>query len=194
MNALGDPMAAAAYREAFDGADDDTARRLRVRLARTALMAGDLDTASAALDGVDTDGGPEDAEILLTRGKYAYFTSDFELARIASEEAQALVLAGERNWQVLDLVALQGMLAHRSGGWFDRMRLELRRTRENPEIANAIFDGYLCPAEYMLYGQASYGEVISLARDLQVDGPTQRCAPRGRVRVGIDRRGRAAVR
>ncbi len=168
LNALGDPMAAAAYREALDGADDETARRLRVRLARTALMAGDLDTAAAALDGVDTDGGPEDAEILLTRGKYAYFTSDFELARIASEEAQSLVLAGERNWQVLDLVALQGMLAHRSGGWFDRMRLELRRTRENPEIANAIFDGYLCPAEYMLYGQASYGEVISLARDLQV--------------------------
>ena len=99
---------------------------------------------------------PDDAEILLTRGKYAYFTSDFEMARLASEEAQSLVLAGERNWQVLDLVALQGMLAHRSGGWFDRMRLELRRTRETPEIANAIFDGYLCPAEYMLYGQASY--------------------------------------
>ena len=75
------------------------------------------------------------------------------------------MLAGERNWQVLDLVALQGMLAHRSGSWFDRMRLELRRTRETPEIANTIFDGYLCPAEYMLYGQASYAEVIELARD-----------------------------
>ena len=89
------------------------------------------------------------------------------MARLASEEAQGLVLAGERNWKVLDLVALQGMLAHRSGSWFDRMRLELRRTRENPEIANAIFDGYLCPAEYMLYGQTPYAEVISLARDLQ---------------------------
>ncbi|HMK11818.1 MAG TPA: AAA family ATPase [Acidimicrobiales bacterium] len=167
LNALGDPMAAAAYREALDGADDEMARRLRVRLARTSLMAGDLDTAAAALSGLDPDGGPEDAEILLTRGKYAFFTSDFERARLASEEAQSLVLAGERNWQVLDLVALQGMLAHRSGGWFDRMRLELRRTRENPEIANAIFDGYLCPAEYMLYGQSSYAEVIGLARDLQ---------------------------
>ncbi len=167
LNALGDPMAAAAYREALDGADDDSARRLRVRLARTALMAGDLETAAAALDGLETDGGVEDAEILLTKGKYAYFTSDFEMARLASDEAQSLVLAGERNWQVLDLVALQGMLAHRSGSWFDRMRLELRRTRETPEIANTIFDGYLCPAEYMLYGQASYPEVIELARDLQ---------------------------
>ncbi len=167
LNALGDPMAAAAYREALDGADQVAARGLRVRLARSALMSGDLDTANAALAGLDTDGGEDDAEILLTRGKYAYFTSDFEMARIASDEAQGLVLAGERSWQVLDLVALQGMLAHRSGSWFDRMRLELRRTRETPEIANAIFDGYLCPAEYMLYGQASYAEVISLARDLQ---------------------------
>ena len=63
--------------------------------------------------------------------------------------------------------ALQGLLAHHSGGWFDRMRLELRRTRENPEIANAIFDGYLCPAEFMLYGSTPYAEVIAVARDLQ---------------------------
>jgi hypothetical protein len=68
---------------------------------------------------------------------------------------------------VLDLVTLQGLLAHRTGSWFDRMRLELRRTRENPDVANAIFDGYLCAAEYMLYGQTPYAEVISVARDLQ---------------------------
>jgi hypothetical protein len=77
------------------------------------------------------------------------------------------VLAGERNWMVLDLVSLQGLLAHRSGSWFDRMRLELRRTRDNPETANAIFDGYLCAAECMLYGPNPYAEVIDLACDLQ---------------------------
>ncbi len=142
-------------------------RSLRVRLARCAVMSGDLETAAAALDGLDTDGGVDDADILLARGKSAFFTSDFDLARAAAEEAQGLVLAGERNWKVLDLVALQGLLAHHSGNWFDRMRLELRRTSENPEIANAIFDGYLCPAEYMLYGPMPYAEVISVARDLQ---------------------------
>jgi hypothetical protein len=47
------------------------------------------------------------------------------------------------------------------------MRLELVRTRENPELANAIFDGYLCAAEYMLYGPTPYAEVIDVARDLQ---------------------------
>jgi DNA-binding SARP family transcriptional activator/tetratricopeptide (TPR) repeat protein len=167
LNAIGDPTAASVYREALEGADPRIARELRVRLARTALMSGDLETAAAALEGLDPDGGDEDADILLSRGKYAYFTSDFDLAQTASEEAQRLILAGERNWQVLDLVALQAMLAHRSGSWFDRMRTEIRQTRDNPEIAHAIFDGYLCPAEFLLYGQTPYEEVISVARDLQ---------------------------
>ena len=167
LNAIGDPTAASVYREALEGADSRTARELRVRLARTSLMSGDLETAAAALEGLDPDGGDDDADILLSRGKYAFFTSDFDLAQAASEEAQRLILAGERNWQVLDLVALQAMLAHRSGSWFDRMRTEIRQTKENPEIAHAIFDGYLCPAEYLLYGQTPYAEVISVARDLQ---------------------------
>src|SRR5262249_10599565 len=130
LNAVGDPMAASAYREALDGADRELARNLRVRLARSALMAGDLDTAWAALDGLEIDGGADDADILLARGKCAFFASDFDTAHAAAEAAQALVLAGERNWKVLDLVALQGMLAHRSGNWFDRMRVELGRTRD----------------------------------------------------------------
>src|SRR5262249_11503782 len=121
----------------------------------------------AALDGIETDGGAEDADILLTRGKCAYFTADFVTAQAAADQAQRLVLAGERNWMGFDLVTLQGMLAHRSGHWFDRMRWELRRTRDNPEIANAVFDGSLCSAEFMLYGPTSYVEVIDVARDLQ---------------------------
>jgi hypothetical protein len=116
---------------------------------------------------VDTDGGAEDADILLVRSKVAFFTADFEGARTASEAAEPLVLVGARDWKVFDLVAVQGMLAHRSGSWFDRMRFELRRIREDPELANTIFDGHLCPAEYLLYGPMPYAEVIGLARDLR---------------------------
>jgi tetratricopeptide (TPR) repeat protein len=47
------------------------------------------------------------------------------------------------------------------------MRLELRRTRDNPELANAIFDGHLCVAEYLLYGATPYEEVIGVGRDLK---------------------------
>lgn len=167
LNAMGDPMAASAYREALEGADPAETRRLRTRLARTAIMSGDLDTAAAALEGLEPDGGADDADILLVRGKVAFFNADFDEANAAAEEAQRFVLAGERNWKVLDLIALQALLAHQSGSWYDRVRLELRRTRDNPEVANAVFDGYLCTVEYMLYGPTPYAEVIGVARDLQ---------------------------
>jgi DNA-binding SARP family transcriptional activator/tetratricopeptide (TPR) repeat protein len=167
LTALGDPMAGSAYREALGGAGPADARRLRARLANSAVMAGDLATTAAALDGLDTDGGADDADILLARGKYAFFTADFDAARIAAEQAQRLILAGERNWQVLDLVTLRGLLAHRSDQWFAQMGTELYRTREDPGMAGAIFDGYLCSAEYFLYGPTPYAEVMELARDLR---------------------------
>jgi tetratricopeptide (TPR) repeat protein len=47
------------------------------------------------------------------------------------------------------------------------MRGELRRTRDVPEVANAVFDGYLCPAEYLLYGPTPYDDVIETARGLR---------------------------
>jgi tetratricopeptide (TPR) repeat protein len=160
-------MAGPAYREALGGAGPADARRLRARLANSAVMAGDLATAAAALDGLDTDGGADDADILLARGKYAFFTADFDAARVAAEQAQRLILAGERNWQVLDLVTLRGLLAHRSDQWFAQMGTELYRTREDSGMAGAIFDGYLCSAEYLLYGPTPYAEVMELARDLR---------------------------
>jgi hypothetical protein len=167
LTAIGDPMAGSAYREALGGAGPADARRLRARLANSAVMAGDLATAAAALDGLSTDGGADDADILLARGKYAFFTADFDAARVAAEQAQRLILAGERNWQVLDLVTLRGLLAHRSDQWFVQMGAELYRTREDPGMAGAIFDGYLCSAEYLLYGPTPYAEVLELARDLR---------------------------
>ena len=62
---------------------------LRARLARAAVMAGDLETAAAALDGVETDGGRDDGEILLAKGNLAYFTSDFDTATTVADEAPA---------------------------------------------------------------------------------------------------------
>lgn len=173
LNAIGDPLAAAAYREALQGADGAAARTLRARLARAAVMSGDLDTARAALDGLETIGDAADSDILLARGSIAFFTSDLAMAEQAVAEAQRLILTGQKDWKILDLVSLQGLLAHLSGNWFDRMTVELRRTRDNPEIANAIFDGHLCAAEYLLYGPTPYGDVISVGRDLK--RTAQRC-------------------
>jgi DNA-binding SARP family transcriptional activator len=165
--ALGDPSAPVAYRHAIELADGDGRRLLRARLARAAVVAGDMDTAAAALDQLEPNGGPADGDILLARSQVAYFTGDLETAWAIAEDARRRVLGGDKSWQVLDLVALQGLLAHSRGEWFDRMRVELQRIPQNPELALAIFDGYLCPAEYLLYGPTPYGEVIELAQALR---------------------------
>jgi DNA-binding SARP family transcriptional activator/tetratricopeptide (TPR) repeat protein len=167
LNALDDPQALSAYREALANADADRVRHLRVELARCALMAGDLATVTVALDGVETDGGDDDAQILLTRGKSAFLAADYVTAQAVSDEAEPVVLAGGHSATVFDLVALRGMVAHDTGRSFDQLHLELRRTGDAPGLAATVFDGYLCPAEYLLYGPTPYPEVIAAGRRLR---------------------------
>ena len=192
--ALGDPSAIAAYRQALPTAVGEDRRLLRARLARAAIVAGDLDTAVAALEDVELNGGAADGDILLARGQVAFFTGNIDAAWHIAEKARSLVQGGDQSWQVLDLVALQGLLSHSRGEWFDRMRTELQRTRQSPELALAIFDAYLCPAEYLLYGSTPYAEVIDLARSLRETAHRARCPACRRLRVRAHGRGRAARR
>jgi tetratricopeptide (TPR) repeat protein len=164
---LGDVRAIGAYREAIDLAPEGDARRLRAKLGRAAVVAGDLATAGRALAGLEPDGGPDDAEILLARANHAYFTGDIDRAWEIAERAHALVAAGNVEWQLLDLVSLRGLIAHNRGEWFEQLRQELGRTRAEPRLATAMFDGQLCVAEYLLYGPVPYQEVIELARGLR---------------------------
>ena len=69
--------------------------------------------------------------------------------------------------RLLDVITLQGMIAHNRGEWFDRLRRELRATTETPELASAVFDSHLCVAEYLLYGPTPYDEVVALTRQLR---------------------------
>jgi DNA-binding SARP family transcriptional activator len=167
LAALGDPRAMQAYREAIDAAGDPERRLLRAGFARTSIMTGDLDTARAALAGLEVDGGPADAPILLARANLAYLSGDMDVALAASEEARERLVDGDVSWHVLDLIAVQGLVAHNRGEWFERLRLELRRTSDEPDLARAVFDGHLCVAEYLLYGPMPYPEVIDLALGLK---------------------------
>ena len=47
---------------------------------------------------------------------------------------------GDVSWHVLDLVALQGLLAHHRGEWFERFRMEMRKTRGRDRLAVTLFD------------------------------------------------------
>ena len=167
LYAIGDLRAVAAYREALEQAPSAEARILRARLSRAAFSAGDVETAAAALDGLEATDRPEDAEILLAQANVAFAAGDTDRAWAIAESAQQRVLAGERSWRVLGLIALQSQIAHNRGEWFDRIRSELRATQQSPEATNAMFDGYLCAAEYMLYGPTPYRDVIEVASGIR---------------------------
>jgi len=163
--AVSDAAAVPAYREALDAAPGDSRRVVRARLARAAALAGDLETAREALAGLEGDS--DDVTLLLARGNVAYFSGDLEGAAAASREASLRIAGGGGDWQMLDLVSLQGLVAHDRGEWFTRLRWELARTKDTPVIASVVFDAHLCVAEYLLYGPTPYDEVIRLAAELR---------------------------
>ncbi|MDX6301037.1 MAG: hypothetical protein QOF53_2251 [Nocardioidaceae bacterium] len=167
LMALGDPEAVTAYREAV-GMSSGTAERLvRARLARAASLAGDLDTAQAALAGLEVEDDVADAPILLARGNLAYFSGDLETAWDVASQARERLQAPDDPWQLMDLVGLQGLIAHQRGEWFERFRLELRRTHGKQRLVTALFDAHLCVAEYLLYGTVPYAEVIAESEELR---------------------------
>ncbi|HEX6148525.1 ATP-binding protein [Nocardioides sp.] len=165
--ALGDPGAAEAYGEALPVTSGTEHRLVRARLARASGLTGDVDTAAAALDGLDLEGDAADGPLLIARGNLAYFTGDVDAAWDIAAQARALLPLAVDEWHLMDLISLQGLIAHQRGEWFDRFRMELRRTRGQERLAVALFDAHLCVAEYLLYGPVPYDEVIRDTEELR---------------------------
>jgi hypothetical protein len=178
LMALGDPEAVPAYQEAVAVTTGTEHRLVRARLARAAAFAGDMDTAGAALAGLTVDGDAADGPILLARGNVAYFTGDIDAAWDAAASARQLLTSPGDPWHYVDLLSLQGLIAHQRGEWFTRFRQELRRAGGKPFLASALFDAHLCVAEYLLYGPIPYAEVIELGEALRRQA-TQSGALRG---------------
>ena len=167
LMALGDPGAAAAYAEAVRVTTGTRHRLVRARLARAAAVAGDLATARSALTGLELQDDEADASVLLARGMVAYFAGDMETARRVATEARDRLRGVDDPWHVVDLVGLQGLLAHHRGEWFANFRTELRRTQGHDRLAGALFDAHLCVAENLLYGLEPYREIIAEAEQLR---------------------------
>ncbi|WP_194411011.1 ATP-binding protein [Microbacterium cremeum] len=161
LMAMGSPDAVDAYRDAAAVATGTDRRLLRARLSRVLAYSGELDTARAALAGLEPEGDAADAAILLAQAVVAYFAGDLDGAWEVTVLARERVDLGDAGWQVLDLVSLQGLIAHHRGEWFDRFQLELRRTAGRQSLATSVFDAHLCVAEFVLYGQVPYDELIA---------------------------------
>jgi len=167
LMALGDPSAVGAYREALGVTAGTEHRLVRARLARAAWFEGDLDTARAALAGLQLEGDAADAPILLAQAHAAYFAGDVATAWEITDRARDRLQSPTDPWYLVDLVTLQGLIAHERGDWFERFRMELRRTQGRQQLVTALFDAHLCVAEYLLYGRVPYDEVIKDAEELR---------------------------
>lgn len=165
--ALGDPGAIQAYQDAVAVTSGTDHRLVRARLARAAGFAGDFDTARAALAGLSQEGDAADSSILRAQGNLAYFSGDIDTAWEIANQARELLQSPEDPSHLIDLVTLQGLIAHNRGEWFERFRMELRRTQGKQRLATALFDAHLCVAEYLLYGAMPYPEVIEDTEDLR---------------------------
>jgi len=166
LQALGDPGAVAAYQEAVTVTTGTEHRLVRARLARAAAFAGEREISAEALADLEIEGDAADGAILLARGNLAFFTGDIDTAWQIANEGRELFQSSDDSWQFMDLVSLQGLVAHHRGEWFERFRMELRRTRGKQRLATALFDAHLCVAEYLLYGPVPYEEVIEEAEEL----------------------------
>ena len=165
--ALGLPEAVSWYRAAIREAEPRQVPFLRARLARSLLMANDVTGAAEALEGVEPTGEATDGAILLVSGMVAYLTGDLDRAEALGEAARPYALAPGAPAAMLDIIALQGMVAHSRGEWFDRLRRELRFAADSRELASTVFDSHVCVAQYLLYGPSDHGEVIVLAEELR---------------------------
>ncbi|MGK5115495.1 hypothetical protein, partial [Geodermatophilus sp. CPCC 205506] len=168
LEACGDLASVDAYREALAAVSDPVRRtRVRTRLARAATRRGDLETATAALEGLPLDGGSNDGELLVARGSLAFYRRDFAAADDAVAQARQRLALDAPVISRLHLVNLQGLLAHHRGEWFQQFRAELRAGVQRADLALGFFDSHLCVAEYLLYGPTPYDEVLELAAELR---------------------------
>jgi hypothetical protein len=143
MAAMSDPGAVGAYRQALQETEGPMRRLLRAKMARAGLMGGDVESAQAALEGLEPDGGPFDGPILHAQGMLAYMTGDLDTAEQAAGEARQYALGDGASSSLLDVLTLQGMVAHNKGEWFERMRGELTASAGSTELAATVFDCHL---------------------------------------------------
>jgi DNA-binding SARP family transcriptional activator/tetratricopeptide (TPR) repeat protein len=168
LYATGDPAAGSAYDAAVATAPAQQRPRLWTMKARVLLGAGALDEAARALDWAEPANVEDRIAKLVVAGLVAWAGGDSEAAERAARQARELALAHGQTPGLGEATELLGLVAHSRGEWRDRVRYELTDTLKRPEqVAGTVFDAHLCLAEYLLYGQQPYDQVIDFASDLR---------------------------
>lgn len=163
--ATGDRGAPAAYAEAASAAGPE-GMALRIRQAWAQLAQGDPASAQATLAPLEPRSEGERAGQLLAQAAAAWFRGDVDGARRAAAEAQPLAVSAQLAREARMAVQIQAMVAHSSGEWPTALRVDLDESLRAPDLAETLFDGHLCVAEYALTSGDSHARMRTVAEEL----------------------------
>lgn len=163
--AIGDRGASAAYAEAAAAAGPE-GMALRIRQAWAQLASGDPAAAQATLAPLKPRSDGERAAQLIAQAAAAWFRGDVEGARRAAAAAQPLAVKGGLAGEARMAVQIQAMVAHSSGEWPAALRLGLDESLRLPDLADTLFDGHLCVAEYALTSGEHHQRISAVAEEL----------------------------
>lgn len=167
-----------AFADAIEVARGHRRRRLRIRLARAAVVLGDVTTATHALDGLVPATASERVEHLVAEGYVAMARSDVSRAERCAEQARRVALDEGLATELTGAATLRALVAHSRGDWQHQIEIDLMDTSKVPQLAASVHDGHLCVVEHYLYGSRPYAEIIAFAHRLR-DAARRNGAGRG---------------
>lgn len=163
--AMGNRGAPAAYGDAAAAAGPE-GMALRIRQAWAQLAGGDAAAARATLAPLTPSSDAERVAHLLAGAAAAWFEGDVQAARRAAAEAQSLSLAAGLEREARTAVQIQAIVAHSTGDWPDALNQDFNLSLRAPELADTLFDGHLCVAQYALIEGDAHARLRTVAEEL----------------------------
>ncbi len=165
LMATADRGAAAAYAEAASAAGPE-GMALRIRQAWAQLAGGDANAARATLAPLAPESDRELAAHLLAQAAAAWYSGDAAEAGRSASEAQSLSVRTGLAREARMAVQIQAMVAHSTGDWSTALRTDLDSSLLAPDLADTLFDGHLCIAEFALTSGEPLERVRTSAEEL----------------------------
>jgi len=170
LMATADRGAPAAYAEAAAAATAaPEGMALRIRQAWAQLAGGDPNAARATLAPLAPGSDRERVAHLLAQAAAAWFSGDAAEAGRSAADAQSLSLEQGLAREARMAVQIQAMVAHSTGDWPAALRRGLDASLLAPDLADTLFDGHLCVAEYALTSGTPLDRVRAAAEELHTD-------------------------
>ncbi|MCW2492422.1 MAG: hypothetical protein JWN47_1786 [Frankiales bacterium] len=170
LEAIGDEQAPAAYAAAALVANKAQRPEIRAKQALASVRAGDPAAALALLAGPEpTSLEGQLAYALAICGAAAMGVGDPDEALAKAAETRRLAVESGDAAAVVIAAWAEAAAAHAKGELPRSLRAVLRDSRALPDFATSVFDGQLCVAERLLYGNEPYDDVISFADDLEAE-------------------------